>query len=207
MNPEKQAYLKQVELLRQQSVASVHPTPNPITDQDRAIHLAKVSETLERIANKGQLGGSVRTPSERQVDKRDQTSEQVKNLETKWRSGSDFAREVTILEGIDLGCRPARPKFKEVKSLDGSVSQVPILYCSYCEQEVEESLSTEGRAKPIIRKVDEVALRGGEMTIVTKTVVSSAKLIACPDCCLNLIPYEGKNGELIKPTKFKETEG
>ncbi len=211
MTREKQRYLARMAKLRSASVASVRSVPAPVTDQDRAEHLAKVSGKLEEIANRGQLGGSVTAPKDRKMVRPELTDAQVEALAAKWRSGVGHTKldDVTFLSdiGIDLGTGEARPRYKEIIGEDGKPSLTPIIYCSFCDSETDDSRATEGRGKANIRRFEDVTFIHGEPVVTEKTVVFADKLVACPNCILHLLPYENRKGELVKPMKFKETEG
>jgi hypothetical protein len=192
---EKRAYLAQVDAMRKAAVADQIQPAKLLSDKERArfkevktmLEEGKNPFSHEELSAKGKnLGGS--TPEDRKMAKRELTEAQVKALEIKWKSGKGHAREVVYLEDIDLGVGPAKPTIRDDFS--------PIIYCSYCGTEVDEINATEGRGKLKIQKIEDLELVGGEPRITSKIRASSDKIIACPDCVLN-----------IDKPKFKETHG
>lgn len=201
MTPEKKAYLEQMAELRKQAVASVLVQPNSSKDVLTEKQKARTKEVKDILENGGNpfenisllnIGGG----EKRVRVVREPSPEQIKALEAKWKSGVPDPPTV-FLDGFeDWTPVKERPKFRESLNPDGTVDKTPIHYCTYCGVEVAETRATFGRSEPRVKVVSEVAMVGGEPTIIEKTKVTAEKQVACPDCSLS-----------VKNPRFPPSEG
>jgi hypothetical protein len=234
---DQKAYLAEMEARRKQAVASVLVQPasskDVLTEKQRA-RTKEVQAMLERGDNpftheELEKNNKVSTIGSTSFVKKehDRTAE----LEAKWAARHEPSGDDIILlddVGIDLNC-VARPQFRTINNPDGTVTEVPILYCTFCGNEVPETRATHGRGAPLIIKTEEPEWNGEAWINVKTMKIISNKSIACPDCCLNLLPYykkcipcKGKgyiddvqcsackgtgHGELVNQIQFPAMEG
>lgn len=119
---------------------------------------------------------------------RDLSPERIKELEDKWKGKNlPSTLPTRYLEEDDPDLTPFKVENDPLK-----------LVCSYCGVEVGETSATRGTGQTRVSKLIEVETIGDEPQVVEKVVVRAKKLIACPDCSLNI-----KKGS----KRFPETEG
>lgn len=149
-------------------------------------------------------GVGIHNPKEKFV--REQSEEEVKKLEAKWKAGVDGkVKRMNDFPDDDLYLNPADPDLQDlmVPELDPSKT-----YCTFCGVEVNPMEATIGKTQP--RKVWKVGVEiiGGEPKIEEKMLHVSRTQIACPDCCLHIKPHLDKEGRFLRSAvRFPETEG
>ncbi len=131
------------------------------------------------------------------------SDEQFEALDRRWKARedgnvkTDYAHQImSDSELMDLGLghliRPPSTTVTKMELPPGWRA------CSFCNAPIEpgDPTATEGKGKTTFKHIEEMRIVNGELETTEKLVVSSAKLIACPECVLQL------------PTiKFPETEG
>lgn len=72
------------------------------------------------------------------------------------------------------------------------------LWCSFCGIEVDEIRATRGVGPSRVKKDTEIIRIDVDVTVIEeRTYVTSRKLVACPDCVLNITPNLDEDGDII----------
>lgn len=132
--------------------------------------LAQGSSPFDGMANKGQLGGSVKVPKASQETELSPTK--LAALDKKWSERPPIPKE-TILDDVDLGVSP--------KPTPGQ------LICSFCGDLVQECQATRGKGPlRMLVRVEETITPDGELFVDEKVSFQSRKAVSCPNCVLKL---------------------
>lgn len=148
--------------------------------------LNKISETRELVRSGKPLFENITVVVPREkIEKvtKEPTDKEVKALDKKWKEGKEGTRNKVIFD-LSHPNSPAKEWFPEDQSSKQDQNK---LYCSFCRSEVSSSRATFGRGP--IRFTDKFETISVDPRVVKKTtIVTSDKLVACPNCCLKIKP-------------------
>jgi hypothetical protein len=122
------------------------------------------------------------------------TKREVRKLREKWRG-----KEGTIRPYVTLASGPfadyVNRLFSEAKQREPNPEKV---VCSFCGDEVDRVRATHGTGRlnrGVIREVVKDPLTGVKR-IQEKVFHSTTKVVACPECVLNIKPRVDKHGDI-----------
>ncbi len=169
--------------------------------------LSKIQQTRELIKSGKPLFDGIdthpiKTEKARRVV-REITTEELKAKEQRWKDGVEVGSRTGVT--FDMN-NPNSPNWFPPVDLT-KLPPPNILTCSFCQKPVESSNATIGRGKLKFKRRQEARQQGDHVVTVEVVRATSAKLVACPNCCLKIEPKKDDDGSIIHSNVVTYTEG